>query len=237
MKRKLTLFLSAVMVASSLPMTAYAANFKDINDVPWDGVQSVINSVADKGLLGGYEDNTFRARTNVTYCEAMQMVYKTMTKSGMAEPVSAMDIYSYTATLNSLKVPVWAHTAVAYGLQNGIIDLQMVAQKFGSNGSQVATREDVAFTGWYKDAARTTLWDFANDVVPESGDLVLYAGWEIVPVVEETPEIETPAVDVNGTETTPSNNNVIIIVVVAAVVLLVVAGVVVILAKKKKKAK
>ncbi|MBR5816473.1 MAG: hypothetical protein IKY38_03495 [Anaerotignum sp.] len=35
MKRKLTLFLSAVMVASSMPMTAYAANFKDINDVPW----------------------------------------------------------------------------------------------------------------------------------------------------------------------------------------------------------
>ena len=32
MKRKLTLFLSAVMAASSLPMTAYAANFKDIND-------------------------------------------------------------------------------------------------------------------------------------------------------------------------------------------------------------
>lgn len=145
MKRKLTLFLSAVMVASSLPMTAYAANFKDINDVPWDGVQSVINSVADKGLLGGYEDNTFRARNNVTYCEAMQMVYKTMTKSGMTEPVSAVDIYSYTATLNSLKVPVWAHTAVAYGLKNGVIDLQFVAQKFGNNGSQVATREDVAY--------------------------------------------------------------------------------------------
>lgn len=101
----------------------------------------------------------------------------------------------------------------------------------------VATREDVAFTGWYKDEARTILWDFDKDVVPESGDLVLYAGWEIVPVTEEAPETEAPAVDVNGTETTPSNNNVILIVVVAAVALLVVAGVVVILAKKKKKAK
>ena len=74
MKRKLTLFLSAVMAASSLPMTAYAANFKDINDVPWSGASAVINSVADRGLLSGYDDGTFRARNNVTYCEAMQMV-------------------------------------------------------------------------------------------------------------------------------------------------------------------
>ena len=45
MKRKFALILSAVMAASSLPLTAYAANFKDINDVPWAGAETVINSV------------------------------------------------------------------------------------------------------------------------------------------------------------------------------------------------
>ena len=141
MKRKLTLFLSAVMVASSLPMTAYAANFKDINDVPW--AVNVINNVADKGLLSGYEDNTFRGKNNVTYCEAMQMVYTTLTKSGAANPIDAVTAYSYMSVLNTYKVPKWSQMAVAYGLHAGIIDMQMVATKF-AGGNKTATREDVA---------------------------------------------------------------------------------------------
>lgn len=143
MKRKLALFLSAAMATSCLPMTAYAANFKDINDVPWAGAAAVINSVADKGLLSGYEDGTFRSRNNVTYCEAMQMVYNALIKTGAAQPIDAVDAYSYMAVLNTYKVPSWAQMAVAYGLHNGIIDMQMVATKF-AGGNQQATREDVA---------------------------------------------------------------------------------------------
>ena len=141
MKRKLTLFLSAVMAASSLPMTAYAANFKDINDVPW--ASTVINNVADKGLLSGYEDGTFRGKNNVTYCEAMQMVYTTLTKSGAAAPMDAVTVYSYMQTLDALKVPKWSQMAVAYGLSAGILDMQMVASKF-AGGTKTASREDVA---------------------------------------------------------------------------------------------
>ena len=143
MKRKLTLFLSAVMATSCLPMTAYAANFKDIKDVPWAGAADVINSVADLGLLSGYEDGTFRARNNVTYCEAMQMVYNALIKTGATSGIDAVDAYSYMAVLNTYKVPSWCQMAVAYGLHNGIIDMQMVATKF-SGGTQAATREDVA---------------------------------------------------------------------------------------------
>lgn len=33
-----------------------------------------------------------------------------------------------------------------------------------------------AFTGWFKDAACTAPWDFANDVV--TGNITLYAGWD-----------------------------------------------------------
>ncbi|MBR5270094.1 MAG: S-layer homology domain-containing protein [Anaerotignum sp.] len=140
MKRKLTLFLSAVMATSCLPMTAYAANFKDINDVPW--ASGVINSVADKGLLSGYEDNTFRGKNNVTYCEAMQMVYSAMVKSGAAGDMDAVTVYSYMQSLGALDVPKWAQMAVAYGLSEGILDMQMVATKFA--GNKAATREDVA---------------------------------------------------------------------------------------------
>ena len=142
MKRKLTLFLSAVMATSCLPMTAYAANFKDINDVPWAGASAVINSVADRGLLSGYDDGTFRARNNVTYCEAMQMVYTTMTKTGKVS-FDAANVYSYMSVLDTYKVPKWAQMAVAYGLSVGILDMQTVVTNF-AGGTKAATRADVA---------------------------------------------------------------------------------------------
>lgn len=144
MKRKLALLLSAVMATSCLPMTAYAANFKDINDVPWPGASAVINSVADKGLLNGYEDNTFRARSNVTYCEAMQMVYTALVKTGAATPLDAVDAYRYVPVMNAYKIPGWAQTAVAYGMSKNILSSADIA-KFMTNGkSNPATREDVA---------------------------------------------------------------------------------------------
>ena len=143
MKRKFALILSAVMATSSLPLTAYAANFKDINDVPWAGAETVINSVADKGLLSGYEDGTFRAKNNVTYCEAMQMVYNVLVKTGVAKSMDAVEAYAYMGTLDTYQVPKWAQMAVAYGLKNGIIDMQLVATKF-AGGNTAATREDVA---------------------------------------------------------------------------------------------
>ncbi|MGN0134224.1 MAG: S-layer homology domain-containing protein [Anaerotignum sp.] len=141
MKRKLALFLSAAMATSCLPMTAYAANFKDINEVAW--ATTVINNAADKGLLSGYEDGTFRGKNNVTYCEAMVMVYNSLMKTGAATAMNAVDAYSYMSVLNTYKVPSWCQTAVAYGLHHNIIDMQMVASKF-AGGTQKATREDVA---------------------------------------------------------------------------------------------
>ena len=128
MKRKFALILSAVMAASSLP---------------WAGAETVINSVADKGLLSGYEDGTFRAKNNVTYCEAMQMVYNVLVKTGVAKSMDAVEAYAYMGTLDTYQVPKWAQMAVAYGLKNGIIDMQLVATKF-AGGNTAATREDVA---------------------------------------------------------------------------------------------
>ena len=95
--------------------------------MPWAGAETVINSVADKGLLSGYEDGTFRAKNNVTYCEAMQMVYNVLVKTGVAKSMDAVEAYAYMGTLDTYQVPKWAQMAVAYGLKNGIIDMQLVA--------------------------------------------------------------------------------------------------------------
>ncbi len=141
MKRKAALLLSAVMAVSSLPTTAYAANFKDIGDVAW--AAGTIASVADKGLLSGYEDNTFRGKNNVTYCEAMQMVYTVLNKTGALEPADAVTLYSYMTLLDTYDIPKWSQMAVAYGVAYNIIDMGMVVKSF-AGGKTAATREDVA---------------------------------------------------------------------------------------------
>lgn len=144
MKRHMALLIAAVMAASSLPTSVYAASFKDMDDVPWAGAEKVIGSVADLGLLNGYEDNTFRAKNNVTYCEAMQMVYSTIIKSGVAQPLEASAAFQYYSVMNTYGIPAWAQTAVAYGLNRQIISMQDM-MKFVTNGkSNAATREDVA---------------------------------------------------------------------------------------------
>ncbi len=56
--------------------------------------------------------------------------------------------------------------------------------------------EGYVFTGWYKDAGCTALWDFENDTV--QADLVLYAGWK-EEQKEKPPEIPEEKVTVNVT--------------------------------------
>ena len=144
MKRKLTLLLSAAVASSCFSGTVYGASFRDINDVPWSGAGAVINNVADLGLLSGYEDGTFRARNNVTYCEAVQMLYTTLLKTGMAQPLQAVDSYRYTSFLNTYRVPKWAHIAVSYCLEKGILTTADIMKSTANGKSSPATREDVA---------------------------------------------------------------------------------------------
>ncbi|WP_313526872.1 S-layer homology domain-containing protein [Anaerotignum sp.] len=144
MKRKMALALAAVMASSCMSVTGYAANFKDINDVPWDGAKTVINSVADLGLLNGYEDNTFRAKNNVTYCEAIHMLYTALDKSGAAKPIDAVTQNKYAPFMQGLNIPAWAQRSVAYGLENNIITTTDLAKFMTGSKSNLATRSDVA---------------------------------------------------------------------------------------------
>lgn len=144
MKKKMALAMAAMMASSCMSTTGYAANFKDINNVPWDGAKTVINSVADLGLLSGYEDSTFRAGNSVTYCEAIQMLYSTLDKTGTAKQMDATVQFKYISFMQAYHIPTWAQTAVAYGLENSIITTADMAKFMSGQTSNYATRQDVA---------------------------------------------------------------------------------------------
>lgn len=142
MKRKMAMALAAVLVAGSLPVTASAATFTDINEVSW--ASSTIQAVSDKGLINGYEDGTFRAKNNVTYSEAMVMIYNLMDKTGNLKTSATGSLSMYQSILNTYKIPAWSQSTVAYGLSAQILTASDLL-KFTTNGvSNPATRQDVA---------------------------------------------------------------------------------------------
>lgn len=153
MKRKAIFMIAAMMAVSSFGVTTFAADFYDINDVPWEGAKAYINSAADKGLMVGDIDpkngkKRFRAKEKVTYCETTQLAYSVLKKAGKLNPASTNLVSKWTHVMKSYNIPTWAYEAVAYALENNVISLTDVSRYMTKKGNIVqdnhASRESVA---------------------------------------------------------------------------------------------
>lgn len=61
--------LSAILIA---PTYILAKTFSDVNNNDW--FYSVVNELSDKGIISGYEDNTFKPQKAVTYAEFLTLL-------------------------------------------------------------------------------------------------------------------------------------------------------------------
>ena len=146
-KNFIALAMAAVCFAGTASVPAFAASkFADINDVPWSGAEQYINQAADLGLMAGYTENgklLCKARNNVTYCEAVQLMYSIMTANDTSQKVDSMTVSRWMQTMQNANIPSWAYEAVAYGLENSILTTNDISI-FVRNGKQGnARREDV----------------------------------------------------------------------------------------------
>ena len=118
MKKYFAVFMAALMSLGTA-VSVSAASFSDINNVPWEGAKEYINKVADLGLMVGDTDKSgnkvFRAKDRITYCEAMQLAYSVLEKTGSLE-TSENTVSKWTDAMKKADIPQWAYTAVAYGL-------------------------------------------------------------------------------------------------------------------------
>ena len=71
MNKKLisTISLSAILIA---PTNILAKTFSDVNNNDW--FYSVVNELSDKGIISGYEDNTFKPQKSVSYAEFLTLL-------------------------------------------------------------------------------------------------------------------------------------------------------------------
>ncbi|MEA5082853.1 MAG: S-layer homology domain-containing protein [Lachnospiraceae bacterium] len=146
-KRKILAVVVAVATFAG-NVQAFGASFTDINDVPWDGAKTYINSVADLGLMAGdYNDNgklVFRAKGVVTYCETMQLIYA-LSQKNSGQSISSATQTKWTSVMNGYKIPSWVQPAVAFGLENSIVTISDIPGFVNSAGKSTnATRQDVA---------------------------------------------------------------------------------------------
>ena len=81
-KKLLAVFSAAAIAVSGLGSTvAYGSVYADINNVPWPEAATYIDEAYSLGLMMGYVENGQRyckAKNNVTYCEAVQLMYAIM---------------------------------------------------------------------------------------------------------------------------------------------------------------
>ena len=148
MKKFLIKLLILIIVASNLYcVPIYASVFADINNVPWSGSEKYIEEAYNLGLMVGYVENGQRyckANNNVTYCEAVQLMYTIMSKCSNTT-VSSSVVNKWTNIMTAKNIPSWAYNAVAYGLENEILSQNDISIFMTSSSSQNnAKREDIA---------------------------------------------------------------------------------------------
>lgn len=115
-KRTVVAITLAALTLAIQSSAAYAARFKDVGTNHW--AYSYISEMADKNVLKGYPDGTFRPDRYVTLPEIFLLI------KGMKQPTEAVlsqAKLSYSGMARACDVPDWAVESAAYALDRGII--------------------------------------------------------------------------------------------------------------------
>jgi len=148
MKKIITFVTAASLLAGSMVTPVYAATFADIDTVTWSGFKPFLEQAAELKLMNGYDEGgkkLCKPRNNVTYCEAVQLMYSIM-KVYTKQDVSDATVTKWKPIMNGYNIPDWAYKATAYALENAILtttDLNKLQGNANKINTKAATREDV----------------------------------------------------------------------------------------------
>lgn len=153
MKKKITTFMAAVLAAGCFSVTGYAADFSDLDEVPWDGAKNYIQTVSDLGLMVGdihpvTGKERFRPAARVSYCEATQLAYMVLKQTNNLKSSTENLTDKWKSTMEKNNIPLWAYESISYALENKIISTNDVARFVTKSDdefiSNYASRESVA---------------------------------------------------------------------------------------------
>jgi hypothetical protein len=142
MKRIVSVVLILMLAFGSV---SFAATFKDVSASFWG--YSFINEVADKGIVAGYTDGTFKPNDSISKYASVVMIYRAMRSSNLV-PTASISAYrtKHSLTLITYEVPDWTDLkdAVAYFLEVGVLSIADLKNFTDLGKLQNASRQDVS---------------------------------------------------------------------------------------------
>lgn len=143
-KHPVAFLLAAMMICQ--PITAQAVTFADMNNVPWPGAEVSINKAAELGLVVGETINGksyFKPKDPVSLTQSCQLAYKLLLETGKAKADAEVQ-KKWSVVMDTYKIQSWAHPAVSFCLENGIVEISELSGFVKGEVNVSATREQAA---------------------------------------------------------------------------------------------
>lgn len=133
MKKIMSALLAAAVTASSVS-AVLAANdsvFSDVNEKSYAWAQEYVEDMAEKGLIKGYDDGTFRPGNAVSRMEAFALFARLMgSNNDINKDVAKTALEKYASVLDKYDLS-YAESDIAYMLSRGVITESELDTYFG----------------------------------------------------------------------------------------------------------
>jgi hypothetical protein len=138
------------LVLSSVSFSYGEQLFTDVPEDKWS--TEFINKVSSEEIMPGFDDVTFKPKSNVSSLETLVIIYNMMDKSGKLSNVNIEEFErKYKDTINELKIPVSippygevVHKAVAFALEYKIVHPDELKFFIKDGKYQTAKKVDVS---------------------------------------------------------------------------------------------
>ena len=135
----------ASVAAVSMTATAFAATFSDVEGTAYDWANSYVEDMAEKGLISGYEDGTFRPQNTVSKIEAISLFARAMgSRSEIHEKTVKSALDKYDEFIDNLNLK-FGKEDVAFLLHHGALtEAEMNAYLSGDTKNKPMLRHEAA---------------------------------------------------------------------------------------------
>ena len=121
MKKMVKIIASGAICAAMCTVNVLAASFSDIHAEQYSWAKTYIEDMADKGLINGYEDGTFRPDNQVTKLECIALFARAMGALDNANASVLQKAHEeYDSILQTYDLG-WGHDELAYMLYKGAL--------------------------------------------------------------------------------------------------------------------
>ena len=125
---------AALLLSSAMPVFGAERAIDRFTDVTGHWAVSDLSSMVERGIMGGYPDNTMRPQQSVTIAESVKLINKALELKGSGD----VSVIKYS----DVKKDAWYSGEIAIAIENGYLSKVAPGEKLNPNAP--ATREQLS---------------------------------------------------------------------------------------------